>query len=77
MKVNLPYIKRVMRGHKMKICQFADFIGHPRSSVSRIMRGERKPSLDFVFNVAMAFDINPQNFIVTENKKKGGNGYEH
>lgn len=76
MKIKIGYVKKIMREHKMKICQFADYIGCPRSTVSRILRKERKPSVDFVFSVAIAFDLNPQDFVV-KNKKKGGNGYEH
>jgi len=54
-------LKKVMEHHKLSASMFADKIGVQRSSISHILSGRNKPSLDFVLKVTTEFkdvDIN-------------------
>ena len=44
-------IGRILKTKKMSASQFADEIGVQRSSVSHVMSGRNKPSLDFVTRI--------------------------
>jgi transcriptional regulator with XRE-family HTH domain len=56
----LERISRVIKSRKISASQFADDIGVQRSSVSHVLSGRNKPSLDFVTKILSAYaDINP------------------
>lgn len=49
-------LKNVMEYHQLSASLFADKVGVQRSSISHILSGRNKPSLDFVLKVTGAFD---------------------
>lgn len=49
-------IKLILKHHELTASQFADKIGVQRSSISHILSGRNKPSLDFVIKVTSEFD---------------------
>jgi transcriptional regulator with XRE-family HTH domain len=54
-------IKKIMDFHQLSASLFADKIGVQRSSISHILSGRNKPSLDFVLKITSEFndvDIN-------------------
>ena len=54
-------IKKVMDFHQLSASLFADKIGVQRSSISHILSGRNKPSLDFILKMTLEFkdvDIN-------------------
>ncbi|WP_435414981.1 helix-turn-helix domain-containing protein [Polaribacter aestuariivivens] len=48
-------LKKVMETHELSASTFADKIGVQRSSISHILSGRNKPSLDFVLKVTSEF----------------------
>jgi transcriptional regulator with XRE-family HTH domain len=48
-------IKKVMDFHDLTASLFADKIGVQRSSISHILSGRNKPSLDFVLKITIEF----------------------
>ncbi len=48
-------LKKVMDFHQLSASIFADKIGVQRSSISHILSGRNKPSLDFVLKVTSEF----------------------
>lgn len=48
-------IKKIMEDHQLTASNFADRIGVQRSSISHILSGRNKPSLDFVMKVCGTF----------------------
>jgi DNA-binding XRE family transcriptional regulator len=48
-------IKKVMNFHQLTASMFADKIGVQRSSISHILSGRNKPSLDFVLKITSKF----------------------
>ena len=48
-------IKKVMDYHQLSASIFADKIGVQRSSISHILSGRNKPSLDFILKITSAF----------------------
>lgn len=48
-------IKQILLHHELTASQFADRIGVQRSSISHILSGRNKPSLDFVIKVTSEF----------------------
>ena len=48
-------IKKVMNAHDLSASLFADKIGVQRSSISHLLSGRNKPSLDFVLKVTQVF----------------------
>lgn len=48
-------IKQILQHHDLTASQFADRIGVQRSSISHILSGRNKPSLDFVIKVTTEF----------------------
>ena len=48
-------IKKVMDYHELTASLFADKIGVQRSSISHILSGRNKPSLDFVLKITTEF----------------------
>lgn len=48
-------IKRVMDYYQFSASSFADKIGVQRSSISHILSGRNKPSLDFVLKITSTF----------------------
>jgi transcriptional regulator with XRE-family HTH domain len=48
-------IKKVMEFHDLSASLFADKIGVQRSSISHILSGRNKPSLDFVLKITSEF----------------------
>ncbi len=49
-------LKKVMDYHQLSASLFADKIGVQRSSISHILSGRNKPSLDFILKVTSAFN---------------------
>ena len=49
-------IKKVMDFHQLSASMFADKIGVQRSSISHILSGRNKPSLDFILKITSEFD---------------------
>jgi len=49
-------LKNVMEYHQLSASLFADKVGVQRSSISHVLSGRNKPSLDFVLKVTAAFD---------------------
>jgi len=55
---NVDFIKRlqkVLLHHQLSAANFADLIAVQRSSISHILSGRNKPSLDFVLKVTSKF----------------------
>ncbi len=48
-------LKKILEHHNLTASQFADQIGVQRSSISHILSGRNKPSLDFVLKVTNKF----------------------
>lgn len=48
-------LKKVMETHQLTASLFADKIGVQRSSISHILSGRNKPSLDFILKVTSVF----------------------
>ena len=48
-------IKKIIEEHQFSASGFADKIGVQRSSISHILSGRNKPSLDFILKVCNAF----------------------
>ena len=48
-------LKKVMEFHQLSASMFADKVGVQRSSISHILSGRNKPSLDFVMKILKAF----------------------
>ena len=48
-------LKKVMEIHQLTASLFADKIGVQRSSISHILSGRNKPSLDFILKITSAF----------------------
>ncbi len=49
-------LKKVMDYHQLSASSFADKIKIPRSSISHLLSGRNKPSLDFVLKVIKEFE---------------------
>ncbi|WKK64562.1 helix-turn-helix domain-containing protein [Lutimonas zeaxanthinifaciens] len=49
-------LKRIMEFYQLSASGFADRIKVPRSSISHLLSGRNKPSLDFVMKVIKEFD---------------------
>lgn len=49
-------IKLILQHYELTASQFADKVGVQRSSISHILSGRNKPSLDFVIKVTSEFD---------------------
>lgn len=48
-------IKKIMDYHELSASLFADKIGVQRSSISHILSGRNKPSLDFILKITSEF----------------------
>lgn len=48
-------LKKILENHQLTASLFADKIGVQRSSISHILSGRNKPSLDFILKVTKAF----------------------
>jgi len=48
-------IKKILEHHKLTASLFADRIGVQRSSISHILSGRNKPSLDFILKITAEF----------------------
>ena len=48
-------LKKIMDFHQLSASMFADKVGVQRSSISHILSGRNKPSLDFVLKVTSEF----------------------
>ena len=49
-------LQKIMDFHSLSASAFADTIGVQRSSISHILSGRNKPSLEFVMKVLTSFD---------------------
>jgi len=57
----LDRLSQLIKNKDLSASQFADEIGVQRSSVSHVLSGRNKPSLDFITKVILRFpDINPE-----------------
>lgn len=48
-------LKEIIQHHQLTASQFADSIGVQRSSISHILSGRNKPSLDFILKVTNTY----------------------
>ena len=48
-------LKEMIKHHQLSASQFADSIGVQRSSISHILSGRNKPSLDFILKVTNTY----------------------
>nr|WP_299339544.1 helix-turn-helix transcriptional regulator [Allomuricauda sp.] len=48
-------IKRLLEHYDLSVSAFADHIGVQRSSMSHILNGRNRPSLDFILKVVQAY----------------------
>ena len=48
-------LKEIVQHHQLSASQFADSIGVQRSSISHILSGRNKPSLDFILKVTNTY----------------------
>lgn len=48
-------IKKILEHHQLSASLFADRIGVQRSSISHILSGRNKPSLDFILKITSEF----------------------
>ena len=48
-------LKKIMDFHQLSASMFADKVGVQRSSISHILSGRNKPSLDFILKVTTEF----------------------
>lgn len=48
-------IQKIMEYHQISASSFADKVGVQRSSVSHVLSGRNKPSLDFVLKITAVF----------------------
>lgn len=64
-KMNLSSkIELLIQAKKLSASQFADTLGIPRSSISHILSGRNKPSLDVVQKILIAFpEIPPEELL--------------
>jgi len=57
----LERISQLIRSKKLTASQFADEVGVQPSSVSHVLSGRNKPSLDFVTKIILAYpDVDPE-----------------
>lgn len=49
-------LKKILEHHQLTASQFADKVGVQRSSISHILSGRNKPSLDFILKVTGTFE---------------------
>ncbi|WP_299013381.1 helix-turn-helix transcriptional regulator [uncultured Polaribacter sp.] len=49
-------LKKIMDFHTLSASMFADKVGVQRSSISHILSGRNKPSLDFILKVTTEFE---------------------
>lgn len=57
----LERLSHIIKNKQLSSSQFADEIGVQRSSVSHVLSGRNKPSLDFITKVILRFpEINPE-----------------
>jgi transcriptional regulator with XRE-family HTH domain len=49
-------LKKILEHHQLTASLFADKIGVQRSSISHILSGRNKPSLDFILKVTSTFN---------------------
>lgn len=49
-------LKKILNYYNLSASSFADTIDVPRSSISHLLSGRNKPSLDFIIKVETAFD---------------------
>ena len=57
-------LKKILEKENLTASRFAEKIGIQRSSVSHILSGRNKPSLDFVIKVNNAFDNISLNWLI-------------
>lgn len=57
-------LKKIIDYYNLSASSFADIIDVPRSSISHLLSGRNKPSLDFVIKVEKAFDEIELNWLV-------------
>lgn len=62
-------IAKLIKSEKLSSSKFAEKIGVQRSSISHILSGRNKPSLDFIQKVLHAFeDLNPEWLLIGKGK---------
>lgn len=57
--------KVLMENLKLSPSEFADRIGVQRSSVSHVLNGRNKPSLDFMEKILIAFPLTDVSWLIT------------
>ena len=70
----LDRIKYIMNLYDISAAQFAEAIGVPRSTISHILSGRNKPSLDFVMKILDAYPkVNPEWLLTGKQKELTSN----
>lgn len=63
----------IIKANNLSASQFADQIGVQRSSLSHVLNGRNKPSLDFLSKIITAFPkVNASWLITGETREEGG-----
>ncbi len=57
-------LKQILEYYQLSASNFADTIEVPRSSISHLLSGRNKPSLDFIIKVETAFEEVDLNWLV-------------
>lgn len=57
-------IKEIIAQHELSSTAFADRLGVQRSSISHILSGRNKPSLDFIMKLLQAFPTTDTNWLL-------------
>ena len=63
-------IKEVIAQHELSSTAFADRLGVQRSSISHILSGRNKPSLDFIMKLLQAFPTTDTNWLLFGSEQK-------
>lgn len=66
-------ISMIIHSHHLTNASFADKIGVQRSSVSHILKGRNKPSLDFIQRVITNFPRVDAHWLITGQMKEANN----
>ena len=65
-------LKKILNYHQLTASLFADKIGVQRSSISHILSGRNKPSLDFYIKIKEKYPEVDLNWIISGVKSKKG-----
>lgn len=69
-------IKRLIEDSDLSSAAFADKLGVQRSSISHILSGRNKPSLDFVMKLLEAFPTVSPDWLLRKQRAKQNSSYD-